>query len=168
MLINKRPDIKLTDLTREVVELANLTHSYIVIPDVRHTTFRLPKSVLKLVVPSVVKLATLLRVRPIIEVHNEQIQMAGFNRGYKQSFRRLLNFATRAIEGGLRTDTIVIAYAGDFDRVHQSTTYQKLLTVATQHKVRIIETVLPLSGGVIFGARSIAIGIAQKNQKLKL
>lgn len=163
MILNK--GISYNDYIATINKFRKLVHCYCVVPNVLYSRARgLEKGVKTMSLPAAL-VGKSVGLNPIVQICYDHVtKPVTMIRGMDKSFDSLFTYAAEQIKNGLYVPIVNISYVGDKKELKSHESFRRLLSVAKEHNVKILVSVMSLAGGVIFGPQAITLGIAPKDQ----
>ncbi len=103
------------------------------------------------------------RNAPLVSLCNDEFDINHLKIGYKQSIKKLFEYAENCIDSGLYLPIINVSYAGKIRDLHAMQEFKSLQNKAIEHGVKVISGMMSISACINYSAGSISLGIAPKD-----
>ncbi len=105
-----------------------------------------------------------LDISPILRCYQDITEPVVKVRGRVAAVNRLFAYAVERINEGLKSPFVVISVAGDPTELNQYEQFNALKIVAKLKDVRVMTTVMNLSGGINLGPGAVSLALATNNE----
>lgn len=103
---------------------------------------------------------SLLNIKPIIRMSRGDTETIATARGFDHALEKLLEIAAAAIERGLKTNTVVLSYAGDPTQMSEHRLIREFKNHAVEQGVEVLEAIMSTTAGVNVGPGAISLAYA--------
>lgn len=148
------------ELCRRADELSDCIHAYLIPPDLYYVRERARQKGENSVSWLGYHAGTLLDIKPIIRMHQGNTGTMTTARGFDSAVEKLLEITVAAIERGLKTNTVVMSYAGDPRVIGDNQLIREFRNYATNKGVEVLESVMSTTAGVNVGPGAISLAYA--------
>lgn len=153
-------ELDFNELCRQADEISENIHAYLVPNDLFYVRERARQKGENSVSWLGYQAGTLLDIKPIIHMHQGESGSLTTARGFDNALQKLLDIATSAIDDGLKSNAIVISYAGDPEVMGQNRLIRKFRDYAAQNGVELLESVMSTTAGLNVGPGTISLAYA--------
>lgn len=140
--------------------LALHTHAYLVAPDLHYLRARTRKRGDRSVSLISATLGSALDIKPILHCNRGETGPVAKVKGLEAAARRLFDFATDRVNGGLLTPTVCLSYGGELTEMRLLPGYEDLRAACRDNDIEFHETVMGLTGMVNVGKGALCVGFA--------
>lgn len=155
-----RKGVNGTALRRKVDRLSSRVHAYQVPADVFYLRERARRKGDNSISWLGAIVGRTLNIAPIVLALDDKTFPIKKIRGHDLAIKTLLEHTTDKIQHGLLSPFVCVSYAGHLDDITALPEFQRLQTVAREHKNHVIVTPMSLSGGVNLGPRTLSVAFA--------
>jgi len=164
------------EFDRRFARVMDLTHTLAVIPDLdlmiksieNRDAPKALQAINELFGSLSLKASIKLKRTPILSLNKDQESLLSQTASYDRSVIKLFSHTEKLIKQGLQVKAIVVAYAGDPIALMDYRAYQKLKVTAEQNGVKVVESVISVSDGLILGPRTVTVGVAPRKPLKRL
>ena len=103
------------------------------------------------------------RNAPLVSLCNDEFKINHLKISYKQSIKKLFDYAEKSIDSGLYLPVIHVSYAGKIGDLLAMQEFKSLQTKAKEHGITVIAGMMSVSACINYSAGSISLGIAPKD-----
>lgn len=147
-------------LCRYADELSDSVHAYLVPNDLYYVRARARQKGENSVSWFSYQAGTLLNIKPIIRMHQGDSETIATAHGFDNAVEKLLEITVAAIDNGLKTNTVVLSYAGDPAKMGEHKLIRRFRRHATEKGVKVLESVMSTTAGVNVGPGAISLAYA--------
>ena len=140
-----------------ICELVPHTYCYLVPPDLEHVYKRASQRGDKSIGWLGYKLGGVLDIKPIILGHQNETRPVAKMRGFEPAAETIFANATRAVEEGLMTPAICVAFGGDPINLPQLPGFNRLKQAAAIANIQMHITPMSISGSVHAGPGCVSV-----------
>lgn len=109
-----------------------------------------------------------LNISPVLFGGQNKTEAVGKVKGHKNAVHQIARHAMRAIDRGLQTPLISIAYAGHLDELQQYDSVSELKAYAKARDVKVVTSVASLTSTINMGPGTFSLGVAPKDPNFRL
>lgn len=153
-------DLGFDELCSRADELSDCIHAYLIPHDLYYVRERARQKGENSVSWLGYQAGTLLDIKPIIRMHQGNTGTITTARGFDGAVEKLLEITVAAIERGLKTNTVVMSYAGDPRVIGDNQLIREFRNYATNKGVEVLESVMSTTAGVNVGPGAISLAYA--------
>jgi fatty acid-binding protein DegV len=106
------------------------------------------------------KLASMLNVRPIVQLHRGETEKIDTGRGFLGAVEKLLDHVRAQIKRGLTSDAVTMSYGGLLDEIKDEPILVEFREFCRQHGIRTMLSMMSMTGTVNVGPKSFALAFA--------
>jgi DegV family protein with EDD domain len=155
-----RKGVKGTALRRKVDRLSSKVHAYQVPADVFYLRERARRKGDNSISWLGAVVGRTLNIAPIVLALDDKTFPIKKMRGHDLAIKTLFEHTTDKIQHGLLSPFVCISYAGHLAEITALPEFQRMQSVAKEHRNHIIITPMSLSGGVNLGPRTLSVAFA--------
>ncbi len=153
-------DMDFNELCRRADEISEHIHAYLVPNDLYYVRERARQKGENSVSWLSYQAGTLLNIKPVIHMHQGDSGAMTTARGFDAALEKLLEIATAAIDSGLKTNTVVISYAGDPETMGNNRLIREFCAYAATKGIDVLESVMSTTAGLNVGPGAISLAYA--------
>jgi DegV family protein with EDD domain len=148
------------DLCSRADELSDSIHAYLIPRDLYYVRARARQKGENSVSWFGYQAGSLLNIKPIIRMSQGDTETIATARGFDHAVEKLLEIAAAAIDSGLKTNTVVLSYAGDPGEMSEHDSIREFKSHAAKHGVEVLESIMSTTAGVNVGPGAISLAYA--------
>lgn len=95
---------------------------------------------------------------PIIQGRNDNTGPVAKIRGFEHAVDAMFQHAIKHVKAGLLSPYVIVSIAGDLEKLDQIASYKELVQAAELRNIRVLTTVMGLTGGLNVGPGAIGLG----------
>jgi DegV family protein with EDD domain len=153
-------DLDFNELCRRADEFSEHIHAYLVPNDLFYVRERARQKGENSVSWLSYQAGTLLNIKPVIHMHQGNSGALTTARGFDSALEKLIEIATTAIEEGLKTNTVVMSYAGDPEVMGENRLIREFRAYAVTKGVEVLESVMSTTAGLNVGPGAVSLAYA--------
>lgn len=140
-----------SEIGKRIQEIVPNTYCYLVPPHLDHIYRRASQRGDKSISWLGFKVGSMLDIKPIMMARKDETKGVAKIRGYEPAVEIMFANATRAVEAGLMSPEIIVAYGGDPAELPQLPGYTRFKEAATKAGYKLNITPMSISGSVLAG-----------------
>jgi len=148
------------ELCRQADQLSDCIHAYLIPRDLYYVRKRASQKGEKSVSWLRYTAGTLLDVKPIIRAHQGNTDTVTTARGFDKAIEKLMQITIEAIDKGLKTNTIVLSYAGDPEEIAVHPQIRAFSAYAQSKAINVMTSVMSTTAGVHVGPGALSLAYA--------
>lgn len=156
----QKEELDFNELCRRADEISEHIHAYLVPNDLFYVRERARQKGENSVSWLGYQAGTLLNIKPIIHMHQGDSGTLMTARGFESALEKLLEIAVSAIDQGLKTNTVVMSYAGDPAVMGDNRLIREFRAYAATKGVDVLESVMSTTAGLNVGPGTISLAYA--------
>ncbi len=156
----EKEELDFNELCRRADDLSDHIHAYLVPNDLYYVRERARQKGENSVNWLSYQAGTLLNIKPVIHMHQGDSGALATARGFDAALKKLLEIAAAAIDNGLKTNTVVISYAGDPKIMGGNRLIHEFRAYAATKGVDVLESVMSTTAGLNVGPGAISLAYA--------
>jgi DegV family protein with EDD domain len=153
-------DLDFNELCLCADEFSEHIHAYLVPNDLFYVRERARQKGEKSVSWLSYQAGTLLNIKPVIHMHQGNSGALTTARGFDSALEKLIEIATTAIDDGLKTNTVVMSYAGDPKVMGENRLIREFRAYAITKGVEVLESVMSTTAGLNVGPGAVSLAYA--------
>ncbi|MDQ2076290.1 DegV family protein [Marinimicrobium sp. ABcell2] len=106
------------------------------------------------------KLASLLNLRPIVQLHKGDTKKIDTGKGFWGAVEKLFEHTRRQIQQGLTSDVIAMSYGGVLDEIRDDPRMVAFRDYCRQHNIKTMLSMMSMTGTVNVGPRAFTLSFA--------
>ncbi len=156
----EKEELDFNELCRRADEFSEHIHAYLVPNDLFYVRERARQKGENSVSWLSYQAGTLLNIKPVIHMHQGDSGALATARGFDAALEKLLEIATDAIDAGLKSNTVVMSYAGDPKVMGENRLIREFRAYAASKGVDVLESVMSTTAGLNVGPGAISLAYA--------
>ncbi len=152
--------LNFNELCHRADEFSDHIHAYLVPNDLFYVRERARQKGEKSVSWLSYQAGTLLNIKPVIHMHRGNSGALTTARGFDSALEKLIEIATTAIDDGLKTNTVVLSYAGDPKVMGENRLIREFRAYAVTKGVEVLESVMSTTAGLNVGPGAVSLAYA--------
>ncbi|MDO8989006.1 MAG: DegV family protein [Sideroxyarcus sp.] len=152
-----KTDATPSDINSRIREVVPHTYCYLVPPDLEHVYKRASQRGDKSISWLGFRLGSMLDIKPILLGHNDETKPVAKMRGFESAVETMFTNATRAVEQGLMSTEICVAFGGDPARLLQFPGFNRFREAVTKARYTIHISPMSISGSVHAGPGCVEV-----------
>lgn len=156
----QKEELDFNELCRRADEFSEHIHAYLVPNDLFYVRERARQKGENSVSWLSYQAGTLLNIKPVIHMHKGDSGALTTARGFDAALEKLLEIATEAIDAGLKSNTVVMSYAGDPKVMGENRLIREFRAYAATKGVDVMESVMSTTAGLNVGPGAISLAYA--------
>jgi DegV family protein with EDD domain len=109
------------------------------------------------------KLASMLNVRPIVQLHRGNTEKIDTGKGFLGALEKLFDHVRKQIKEGLSSDAITMSYGGSLDEIKDEWVFIEFREFCHQHNIKTMLSMMSMTGAINVGPKSFALSFATSN-----
>jgi DegV family protein with EDD domain len=109
------------------------------------------------------KLASMLNVRPIVQLHRGNTEKIDTGKGFLGALEKLFDHVRKQIKEGLSSDAIAMSYGGSLDEIKDEWVFIEFREFCHQHNIKTMLSMMSITGAINVGPKSFALSFATNN-----
>jgi DegV family protein with EDD domain len=110
------------------------------------------------------KLASMLNVRPIVQLHRGNTEKIDTGKGFLGALEKLFDHVRKQIKEGLSSDAIAMSYGGSLDEIKDEWIFIEFREFCHQHNIKTMLSMMSITGAINVGPKSFALSFATSNE----
>jgi DegV family protein with EDD domain len=110
------------------------------------------------------KLASMLNVRPIVQLHRGNTEKIDAGKGFLGALEKLFDHVRKQIKEGLSSDAIAMSYGGSLDEIKDEWIFIEFREFCHQHNIKTMLSMMSITGAINVGPKSFALSFATSNE----
>ncbi|MES2824126.1 MAG: DegV family protein [Pseudomonadota bacterium] len=106
------------------------------------------------------KLASMLNVRPIVQLHRGATDKIGTGKGFLGALENLFEHVRKQIKQGLTSDVIAMSYGGLLEEIKDEWILVEFREFCKQHNIKTMLSMMSMTGAINVGPKSFALSFA--------
>lgn len=106
------------------------------------------------------KLASMLNVRPIVQLHRGATDKIGTGKGFLGALENLFEHVRKQIKQGLTSDVIAMSYGGLLEEIKDEWIVVDFREFCKQHNIKTMLSMMSMTGAINVGPKSFALSFA--------
>ncbi len=106
------------------------------------------------------KLAGMLNVRPIVQLHRGATEKIGTGKGFLGALEKLFEHVRKQIKQGLTSDVIAMSYGGLLEEIKDEWIVVDFREFCKQHNIKTMLSMMSMTGAINVGPKSFALSFA--------
>lgn len=106
------------------------------------------------------KLASMLNVRPIVQLHRGATDKIGTGKGFLGAMENLFVHVRKQIKQGLTSDVIAMSYGGLLEEIKDEWIMVDFREFCKQHNIKTMLSMMSMTGAINVGPKSFALSFA--------
>ncbi|MES2672718.1 MAG: DegV family protein [Pseudomonadota bacterium] len=106
------------------------------------------------------KLASMLNVRPIVQLHRGATDKIGTGKGFLGALENLFEHVRKQIKQGLTSDVIAMSYGGLLEEIKDEWIMVDFREFCKQHNIKTMLSMMSMTGAINVGPKSFALSFA--------
>lgn len=106
------------------------------------------------------KLAGMLNVRPIVQLHRGTTDKIGTGKGFLGALENLFTHVRKQVKQGLTSEVIAMSYGGLLDEIKDEPTLVEFRKFCHEHKIQTMLSMMSMTGAINVGPKSFALSFA--------